>query len=81
MRVIDDHDCYHRALPGEPRFTLLARDPRFFRLVNAWADDREQDVLCGERPKGDFMMVLAARKLAIEGQAWRRDNFGLWRRA
>ncbi len=31
------HDCYHRAKLGEPKFTLLGRDPCAAVLVNLWA--------------------------------------------
>lgn len=34
------NDCYSKALPDEPLFTLLARDPQAPALVRAWADAR-----------------------------------------
>lgn len=36
-----DDDCYHKALPGEPRFTLLGRDRHAPALVWLWAAVRE----------------------------------------
>lgn len=37
----DPNDCYNRALPDEPVFKLLARDPQSPALVRKWATDRE----------------------------------------
>ncbi len=34
-------DCYESALPDEPMFVLLARDPHASLLVDLWADLRE----------------------------------------
>ena len=31
-------DCYAKALPDEPMFTLLARDPNFYEFVKLWAN-------------------------------------------
>jgi len=31
------YDCYHKAKPDEPMFTLLARDPDAPMLVELWA--------------------------------------------
>lgn len=73
-------DCYENALPDEPMFHLLARDPDFARLVRLWADRREADCICGERPIDDLKMVNEARDCATEGETWRRQNFGRWRR-
>lgn len=73
------HDCYTNALPDEPMFTLLARDPDFARLVRLWADRREDDICSGERPIGDMTMVNEARDCAVVGQDWRRKNMGAWR--
>lgn len=73
-------DCYANALPDEPMFVLLARDPDFHRLVNEWADRRERDVTCGDRPKEDMALVAEARMCAALGANWRRNNLGVWRR-
>lgn len=73
-------DCYANALPDEPMFILLGRDPAFFELVTAWADKRERDIQCGERPIGDMAMVREARECAYAGAEWRRANPGKWRR-
>jgi hypothetical protein len=72
-------DCYHRALPDEPKFTLLARDPMFYELVMAWANRREYDIHIGDRPKEDLVLVQEARMMAIQAREWRRENNGRWR--
>jgi hypothetical protein len=77
---IDPNDCYHRALPGEPRFTLLGRDPMFHRIVMEWADFREYQILVGERPLTDRPQVDQARDMASRAQEWRRQNLGAWRK-
>lgn len=74
-----DFDCYHNALPGEPIFVLLARDPDFHRLVMKWARRRSQDVQCGLRPESDMDMVAEAQSCAFKGRKWRKDNNGKWR--
>jgi hypothetical protein len=44
----DPLDCYHRAEPGEPTFTLLGRDKHAPILVWLWALLRQMD---GEKPE------------------------------
>ena len=75
-----EFDCYAAALPNEPIFVLLGRDPDFARLVLSWANQRERMIDCGERPLGDTKMVNGARNDALTGSHWRRENNGLWRR-
>lgn len=72
-------DCYERALPDEPRFTLLARDPDFYRLVMDWAARREAEIRCGRRPEEDWDLVREARDCAREAEIWRKENDGKWR--
>lgn len=72
-------DCHAKALPDEPVFTLLARDPDFYRLVMDWAQQREFDVWCGRCPPEDMDMVKEARQCALDGQVWRRGADGKWR--
>jgi hypothetical protein len=69
----------YAALPDEPRFTLLARDPDFARLVREWAKRRIDDVNCGERPLADLAQVEEAHDIADAGEEWRRENPGKWR--
>lgn len=73
-------DCYANALPDEPIFTLLARDPEFLNLVIQWADKRMRDIYCGDRPESDLKMVFEAKQCALNGQKWRKDNNGIWRK-
>jgi hypothetical protein len=74
-------DCYANALPDEPMFVLLARDPDFARLVCDWATRREYSIMCGERPKSDQAMVDEARNCAYHGARWRQENLGKWRKS
>lgn len=73
-------DCYANALPDEPMFVLLARDPEFHRLVMKWAKKRSQDVQCGLRPESDMAMVGEAQACAFAGREWRKKNNGKWRK-
>ncbi len=73
-------DCYNNALPDEPMFVLLARDPDFNYYVQKWAKRRIRDILCGERPNSDMEMVNEAYSCAVEGQNWRKKNLGKWRK-
>lgn len=75
-----EFDCYANALPDEPMFILLARDPDFFRLVKKWAKRRMKAIQCGERPQSDIAMVAEAEQCAWDGQEWRRKNNGAWRK-
>lgn len=72
-------DCYANALPDEPMFILLARDPDFWSLVHQWAERRKRDIYCGVRPQSDMVMVGEAEECAWNGQRWRKENNGLWR--
>lgn len=73
-------DCYHRKLPDEPHFTLLARDPMFAAMVRQWADYRGQLIACGELPESDREQVLNARMIAADGIEWRYRHNGEWRK-
>ena len=73
-------DCYAGALPDEPMFVLLARDPRFQWHVERWANDRKMAIFCGDRPETDLPMVIEALGCARQGAQWRLHNNGIWRR-
>lgn len=73
-------DCYANALPDEPIFTLLARDPDFWWHVHKWSKRRMKAIQCGERPNADIDMVAEAEECAWNGQKWRKDNNGIWRK-
>lgn len=79
MSHLVELDCYQRALPDEPKFTLLGRDPMFAHFIREWADHREREIKCGVRPKDDIAQVINARIIACEGEEWRRRNDGKWR--
>lgn len=74
------YDCYANALPDEPMFVLLARDPDAPRLVEEWARKRQADIDRGARPKEDQEMVSEAMACAIDMIVWREINSGKWRK-
>lgn len=73
------YDCYANALPDEPMFVLLARDPDAPDQVEAWAWGRYDAIRMGERPASDMAMVEEARECAKAMRAWRAANDGAWR--
>lgn len=73
-------DCYANALPDEPHFTLLARDPFAPHLLYNWASQREEAVIAGHRPMADMEMVAEARDCADAMVKWRKENDGVWRK-
>ena len=75
------YDCYERALPDEPMFVILGRDPDFFDLVSKWAKRRARMVARGLRPPEDMAMVHEAQVLAVEGLQWRIECDGKWRKS
>jgi hypothetical protein len=72
-------DCYENALPDEPMFILLARDPIAPELVDQWATERHDAIERGDRPASDMAMVTEAYSCARSMYEWRRDNGGKWR--
>lgn len=74
------YDCYANALPDEPMFVLLARDPHAPALVDAWAVKRMRDIILGIRPKNDLPMIDEAQKCAANMREWREKNNGTWRK-
>ena len=74
-----EFDCYDKALPDEPMFILLARDPEFCDLITKWARRRRNAIRCGERPQSDYLMVREAEQCAVTGALWRQENLGKWR--
>ncbi len=74
-------ECYHKALPDEPVFTLLGRDPQAPGLVLLWATEREAGILEGRYPMSDIDKVLEARRWAHNTVHWRESNDGAWRQA
>lgn len=79
-------DCYHKAEPGEPKFTLIGRDPLAPGLVRLWAALRDGDVVDAAECFSDLVSnmseakyprehdaekILNARKIAFELEKWR----------
>lgn len=60
------YDCYEKAMPDEPMFVLLARDPLAPILVNLWAD------LTAARGKPD--KTAEARACADAMVQWKNAN-------
>lgn len=88
-------DCYDNALPDEPIFILLARDPLAPFLVSAWSAVRMGD---WEKARTVFDAMIERQgapylrepdvDVAIEAMdcsaamfAWREGNEGAWRPA
>jgi hypothetical protein len=69
---------WEKALPGEPTFTLLARDPHAPDAVLDWAFRRECAIRRGEKPSSDHALVEEARTLAKSMREWRRENLNTW---
>jgi hypothetical protein len=72
-------DCYANALPDEPLFTLLARDPDAPGLVHDWAAKRAAAIRAGRKPASDAALVDEARACAVKMERWRIANDGAWR--
>ncbi len=65
------YDCHGDALPDEPLFTLLARDPQAPKLVRQWARERADMVALGAAPILDANKVSEAYELAQKMEVWR----------
>lgn len=75
------YDCYSNALPDEPMFILLARDPMAPEIVQMWASTRRAAIVNGNRPQSDSAMVDEAEALAKQMIEWRKANDGKWRKS
>jgi hypothetical protein len=75
-----DEDCYSAALPDEPLFVLLARDPSAPDLVMQWAYHRRLDVASGKRPVEDDEKVMRALAIASQMRDWRTQHLGTWKK-
>ena len=78
-RLIESDPCFVKALPDEPAFVLLARDPAAPALVAQWAAFRRIEIHSGARPLSDLPQVEAAERIAHDMQTWRADADGAWR--
>lgn len=74
------HDCYANALPDEPMFVLLARDPSAPDLIEQWAHHRLAAIVSNTRPGSDMALVNEARECAANMRTWRELNDGAWRK-
>lgn len=68
-------DCYANALPDEPMFILLGRDPDAPGLVRRWANGREVAIEGGSRPASDRALVREALECAAYMDTWRAANW------
>ena len=75
-----EFDCYANALPDEPMFILLGRDPSAPDLIERWAINRDASILRKERPASDMAMVREAQECAKKMRRWRTENDGKWRK-
>lgn len=73
-------DCYANALPDEPMFVLLGRDPSAPRLIEIWATVRLEEIIRGVRPDTDRVMVREAFACVEAMKQWRIENDGKWRK-
>lgn len=78
---IEGDGCYDAAMPDEPMFTLLARDPTAPQFVMDWCKQRLADIEAGSRPVEDREQVSEAIDLANRMIEWREKNLGAWRDA
>jgi hypothetical protein len=72
-------DCYSKALPDEPMFVLLARDPKAPQIIRKWVKRRTQLIAAGDAPASDIEMLTEAKKCAKDMEAWRKAHDGEWR--
>lgn len=66
-------DCYTNALPDEPMFVLLARDPYAPETVRIWAKARELANRAGKHPT-DPAKIAEAMDCAETMRRWRDAN-------
>lgn len=74
-----EFDCYANALPDEPMFILLVRDPAAPEIVEQWAKDRMTAIRRGRKPMADIATVAEAELCAKSMRKWRKENDGKWR--
>jgi hypothetical protein len=82
-----EFDCYAKAEPDEPMFTLLARDPQFANLVRLWAALRRRNYAdaaahfsnacfaasIAQHKDSDLPKAQEANQCAVLGLRWRSD--------
>lgn len=77
------HACFNRALPDEPMFILLGRDPDAPAAIVQWARERELRINReGREPtKDELDQIMASADDAKAFIQWRAENEGKWRDA
>lgn len=75
---LDPRGCLSKALPDEPFFVLLARDPSAPAAIVRWADLRAARAV-EEEGRQDAQQLTEAFDIAEAMQAWRKANDGRWR--
>lgn len=73
------YDCYKNALPDEPMFTLLGRDPQAPAVIRQWVYQRRTLITMGDKPPSDNEMLDEAMSCAADMERWRHENNGKWR--
>lgn len=66
-------DCYNRAMPDEPYFTLLGRDPDAAEAVRYWVMLRQARIGRGEKPLDDTVGLAEALQCAADMVVWRSE--------
>jgi hypothetical protein len=74
-----EFDCYKHAMPDEPIFVLLARDPLAANIVREWADRLAILIKLGRKPETDKPKIAEAQQCAHAMENWRIENYGAWR--
>lgn len=70
--------CLAKALPDEPFFVLLARDPTAPATIRWWAERRAQLGVEGDkRQEGE--QLIEALDTATAMEEWRKQHDGEWR--
>jgi len=69
-------NCYANALPDEPMFILLARDPHAPESVIDWLTRRATAIGQDQRPISDTEKVAEACQVARDMATWRASNNG-----
>lgn len=70
-------DCYGAALPDEPMFILLARDPLAPVLVEIWATLRAEHGCAEHSTRTHNHKVAEARKVAEDMRRWKGEQSGI----
>lgn len=77
---LEGDPCLEAAMPDEPMFVLLARDPNMPALVRLWTSIRRVQIDEGARPVSDLGQVEEAERLAERAVRWRADADEAWKK-